>query len=121
MLLEENIAYCGFTCNSCPIYWATMEPDKEIKYKMRVKIAQLCNENYGTNYTASDITDCCGCRRSSNILFAGCRNCEIRKCAMERKYPTCGHCPDYVCSKLESFFKIEKSGKILLDLIRSFL
>lgn len=28
MNLQELVAYCGLTCKSCPIYWATREENK---------------------------------------------------------------------------------------------
>jgi hypothetical protein len=119
MVIEELISYCGLTCKTCPIFWATKEEDKEIQKRMRIKIAQISNEMYKTNYTWEDITDCDGCRSESGRLFSGCYNCEIRKCVREKSFITCGHCPDYVCNKLQVLYDTDKDAKILLDIIRS--
>ncbi len=119
MNFKKIVAYCGLTCKSCPIYWASKEPDKKIQKKMKTKIAQLCNEHYGTNYDQSDITDCNGCRTESGILFSGCLTCEVRKCVKEKNLETCALCPDYICTKLKKLYQTDSTGKIWLDIIRS--
>lgn len=121
MNLHELVAYCGLTCKSCPIYWASREQDLEKQKKMRVKIAQLCNEHYDSGLEPEDITDCDGCRTDSERLFSGCIRCEIRKCARERKYKTCAECPEYICHKLENLYIIDPTGKMWLEVIRSTL
>jgi len=120
MNILELVAYCGLTCKSCPIYWATREENKEKQKKMRIKISQLCSEQ-GLDIHPEDITDCDGCRTESGRLFSGCSNCEIRKCARQRKYETCAHCPEYICGKLQKFFDTDRTGKIWLEVIRSIL
>ena len=121
MVIEDVVSFCGITCKTCPIFWATRETDVNLKKKMRTKIAQISNELYKTNYTQEDITDCEGCRSDSGVLFSGCQNCEIRKCVKEKNLITCGHCRDYVCSKLQKLYDTDKDGKILLDIIRSII
>jgi hypothetical protein len=115
------VSYCGLTCNSCPIYWATRETDPDQKKKIREVIAEKCNEHYGLSYTGQDINDCDGCRAQSGVLFAGCLNCSIRNCAVSREVETCAHCPDYLCDKLEEHYKTDPAGKVWLDIIRSTL
>lgn len=121
MNVLEIVAYCGLTCKSCPIYWATREQDKGKRQIMRTKIAQLCNEHYDFNINPEDITDCDGCRTESERLFSGCRNCEIRKCARQRGFETCAHCPEYVCEKLQKLFDTDPSGKVWLEVIKSII
>jgi hypothetical protein len=118
---QNFISYCGLTCNGCPIYWATRETDQEKQKKMRKKIAEMCNEQYGLKYTDQDINDCDGCRGESGILFSGCLDCRIRHCAVFREVETCAHCPDYLCDKLQDHYKSDPTGKIWLDIIRSTL
>jgi hypothetical protein len=113
------ISYCGLTCNGCPIYWATREHDKRKQKRMRAKIAEMCNKQYGLNYSYRDINDCDGCRAESGVLFSGCLDCRIRNCAVFREVETCAHCPDYLCDKLKEHYKSDPTGKIWMDIIRS--
>ncbi len=46
------IVYCGLSCQTCPIYLATRQENKEEQTRMRVEIAQLCKEQYGMDYAA---------------------------------------------------------------------
>ena len=121
MIVQEIVAYCGLTCISCPIYWATREQDYEKQQKMRTRIAQLCNEHYGSDLKVGNITDCDGCRTETGSLFAGCRNCEIRKCARQREFLTCAHCPEYICEKLQKLFDTDPTGKFWLEAIKSMI
>jgi hypothetical protein len=119
MKTHEMVAYCGLTCQGCPIYWATREEDPEKKLKMRVAIARLGQEHYGVTMRPEDITDCDGCNLENARIYSGCKQCEIRICARERKVETCAHCPDYACEKLQKSFAAEPSSKIKLEVIRS--
>lgn len=119
------IAYCGLMCDGCPIYWATREKDKGKKGKMRAAIAQLCSEHYGfeygLEYTSTDITDCDGCRTKGGRLFSGCRQCKIRKCAIQKGLKSCAYCSEYACDNLRKFFATDPSAKTRLEVIRSIL
>jgi hypothetical protein len=119
MNVNEFVAYCGLTCQGCPIYWATLEADPVNKQKMRVAIARLGQEHYGVVMQPEEITDCDGCKTENGRLYSGCSKCEIRACAIERKVETCAHCPDYACEKLQKSFAAEPSSKIKLEVIRS--
>jgi len=119
MNISELVSFCGLICQNCPIYWAAREENLSTKKKMKDKIAQICNDQYGLNYTGTDITDCDGCRSESGRLFSGCVSCEIRKCAKEKNHGTCAECPEYVCTKLQKLYDSDSSGKTWLDIIRA--
>jgi len=119
--VESVVSYCGLTCISCLIYCMTREENEEVKNKLRVRIAQISNEHYGTSYIYKDISDCGGCRSESGRIFSSCVNCGIRKCAREKNFQTCAHCPEYACSKLEAVFSSDPSAKTWLDVIKSIL
>ena len=85
----ELVAYCGLTCQGCPIYWATRENDPVKKQKIRTAIARLGQEHYGVTMRPEEITDCDGCTLENGRLYSGCKQCEIRICARERKVETC--------------------------------
>lgn len=46
---------------------------------------------------------CDGCK-SDNALF----NCEAKKCALAKAFPTCAHCPDYPSCEKEIWTKWPK-------------
>ena len=117
--VSEMIAYCGLVCQTCPIYLATREENKEEQARRRVEISRLCKEQYGMQYEPEDITDCDGCRTEEGRLFSACQNCAIRKCARQKGLENCAHCTDYVCGKLEAFFATDPTAKTRLDKIRN--
>ena len=116
--MDIMIAYCGLTCQACPIFWATKEQSREKGEKMKAEIARICNEQYGTDFKAEDITDCDGCRTEGGRLFAGCIKCEIRNCARQKRHENCAHCCEYICEKLKEFFEKEPHAKVGLNVIR---
>jgi hypothetical protein len=117
--MSEMIAYCGLVCQTCPIYLATREENKEEQSRMRVEISRRCKEQYGMKYEPEDITDCDGCRTEGGRLFSACKDCAIRNCARQKGVETCAHCTDYVCGKLEAFFATDPAAKACLDEVRS--
>jgi len=116
--VTEMIAYCGLTCQTCPIYLATRQKEKEEQTRMRVEIVRLCKEHYGMDYDVKDITDCDGCVTEGGRRFSACKNCLIRKCARENELENCAHCTEYICEKLGEFFKTEPTTRTCLDEIR---
>ena len=117
--MNTLIAYCGLSCDTCPIYLATRETDSTEQKRLRIDIARLCREHYGKDYNLEDISDCDGCRSIGGKLFSGCRNCLIRKCAVQRGYENCAGCDEYVCEKLDELFVMDPSAKSRLDKIRN--
>jgi len=119
--MNEIIAYCGLPCHSCAIYLATREQDPKKKHEMRIEIAQQIKKHYGQDCNAEDVTDCDGCKAKSERLFAGSKNCQIRKCGRQKGVENCAYCGEYVCEKLKDFFDIEPTSKASLDEIRKSL
>lgn len=119
--MNEMIAYCGLTCQSCAIYLASREKDPKRKHKMRIEIVQEIKKHYGQDCKAEDVTDCDGCKTEGGRLFSGCSTCQIRKCAREKGIESCAHCNGYACERLEKFFTTDPEAKKRLDKIRSAL
>jgi hypothetical protein len=113
------IAYCGLTCDTCPIYLATTEQDKVQQQTMRVSIARLCTETYGMALQPEDIKDCDGCLANAGRLFSGCLNCGIRTCARGRNLENCAYCDEFACAKLSELLSHEEGAKTKLDEIRT--
>jgi len=112
------IAYCGLTCDSCPIHLATLEQDKSRQRTMRESIAEQCSKVYGMNLQPKDITDCDGCRADTGRLFSGCFNCEVRKCASLKNIESCAYCSYYACENLREHFSHDPGSQIRLEEIR---
>jgi len=117
--MDAMLAYCGLTCDTCPIHLATLEQDDRKQQLMRATIAKACVEQYGMNLRVQDITDCDGCRAGTR-LFDGCAKCEIRKCAMGRGLESCAFCDDYACEKLLKHFEADPSARTRLEELRGF-
>jgi hypothetical protein len=113
--METMIAYCGLSCDSCPIHLATLEKDLTKQIKMRIEIAGQISKIYGTTPKPEIITDCDGCKNNNGRLFAPCAECEIRKCAIERNMINCAYCIDFVCEKLERHYKFDPDSKDRLE------
>ncbi len=116
--MTERVAFCGLTCEACPIHLATREENKEEQARMRAEIVQLSREQYGLTFSLAEITDCDGCREEAKRLFSACVNCPIRKCAREKGLENCAYCADYTCAHLEQFLKSEPACRERLDTIR---
>lgn len=116
--MTEIVAYCGLTCQTCPIYLATKQENKEERARMKAEIVKLCKGHYGINYKLEDITDCDGCQAEEDRLFSASKNCSIRKCAREKELENCAFCTEYACGKLEAFFKTDPTAKARLDALR---
>ena len=116
--MKTIIAYCGLTCDSCPIHLATLEQDKSRQLTMRESIVEQCSKLYGMNIQLEDITDCDGCKATSGRLFSGCLNCEIRKCASQKNIESCAYCSDYGCGILKEYFSHDSTAQTRLEKIR---
>jgi hypothetical protein len=113
------IAYCGLSCEGCPIHLATLEQDISRQLEMRISITRLLAESYCMNLGPEDINDCDGCRADTGRLFSGCLNCEIRKCAGQRNLDSCAFCGEYICDKLKEMFRHEPGAQIRLEELRT--
>jgi len=119
--MEDNLSYCGLTCETCPIYLATREQNPKKKHEMRVDIAQQIKEHYGQETKPEDVTDCDGCKTEGGRLYFGCKDCQIRKCAQQKEVETCAYCDEYACDKIQEFFAKEPQSRERLDEIKGSL
>ena len=116
---EDMIAYCGLTCDTCPIHLATVETDEARQKEMRESVVHQCAELYDMNLRLEEITDCDGCRAETGRLFSGCRNCEIRKCAIRKNLENCAFCEHYACDLLAKHFIVDPGSRETLERIRN--
>ena len=113
------LAYCGLQCDSCPIFLATIEPDKVKQQNMRKSIVKDCLENYNMNISLEDVSNCDGCTSDSGRIFSECSKCKIRKCVQTKNLESCAYCEEFACSKLDELFDMDPSAKVRLVEIRN--
>ncbi len=114
-LSNVSIAFCGLSCQACPIYLATRQTDRRTQARLRADIVRQCQEQYHLNFTLEDITDCDGCRTAGGRLFSACKSCPIRQCAIKKGLESCAYCSQYACASLEEFFKSDAEARTRLD------
>jgi hypothetical protein len=112
--MSEMTAFCGLICSDCGAYIATKNDDDE----KRVEVARLWSQQFNTDIKPEDI-NCDGCISDSDRRIGYCQLCEIRKCGKLKGIPNCAYCDEYVCDKLEGFFKLVPDAKKQLDGINS--
>ena len=89
-------SYCGIKCNECPIYISSIKNN----YKMKEEII----EKWGyTGKLKVEEIKCDGCK--SDTVFKYCEHCYIKKCCLEKKKNACIECHEYICIRLDKFFK----------------
>ena len=87
--MNPYIAYCGLDCEGCEARLATVGTDEEL----RKKVAKEWSELNGVEITP-EMIHCFGCRMDG-VKTPYCESmCQIRKCAMEKRFETCGNCLD---------------------------
>jgi len=117
---NSHIAICGLECSSCPMFIATQKDDGA----MRVRVAKEWSERYQAKgldrpeLKPKDI-NCDGCLSQNGELYLYCRDCEVRKCALEKGIQNCGECENYRCGKLIKLHQRTTSGKENCDRINS--
>ena len=112
--MEKIISFCGIVCSECPAFLATKN---NFSLEKKTEIAKKWSEKYRAGIKPEDI-NCEGCTPETGKKFNYCNVCEIRKCAQEKNVKNCGHCNEYVCEKLNNFFKVAPENKTALDEIK---
>lgn len=98
--MKNLIACCGIDCETCDARIATVANDDVL----REETAAKWTEWYKTDIASADI-NCMGCR-TEGAKVAHCSMCEIRKCAAERGFSTCGECSEVEsCQKIASILE----------------
>ena len=88
--MKTLIACCGLDCENCDARIATLRNDDGL----REQTARKWREMNGVSEITAATIDCTGCR-TAGVKFAYCsRYCQIRKCAADKGFATCGECAD---------------------------
>ena len=93
--MNELIACCGLDCEKCDARTATITNDDAL----REKTARSWSEMNQVPIT-KDMINCMGCR-VQGVKTPFCESmCEIRNCALEKGFQTCGSCPEMKTCKI---------------------
>jgi hypothetical protein len=114
--MGKIMGFCGLDCAECPAYIATQSGDRGAQERVAAQWRTQFNK---PEITADSIL-CDGCAGNGRIS-GYCSTCEMRACGMKRGIPNCAYCPDYVCSKLETFHKAVPYAKANLDTVNASL
>jgi hypothetical protein len=94
--MEKLIACCGLDCATCDARIATVNNDNDL----RIKTAEAWSVQFKSAITA-EMINCAGCR-GEGVHFSHCYECEIRNCAKDKGFQTCGECVEMTaCKKVE--------------------
>jgi len=106
--MKQLTACCGLDCESCEARIATIANDDELREKTARKWSAM---NNAPEITASTI-NCMGCR-TDGVKFAYCSDyCQIRKCAHEKGFGTCGDCKELDnCTTVGAIFQHSPGAK----------
>jgi hypothetical protein len=83
----SHLAYCCLECLKCDLFIATRDNNE----KLKAEVAQKWNVTKDKNFKLEDF-NCFGCKSEKLGYF--CRNCTVKKCAVNKGLPTCAHCDD---------------------------
>jgi hypothetical protein len=120
---EQDLAYCGLDCGSCPLYISTVNNDNELRAKTFQEWSRAYGDilsKMGLDALKMEDMSCSGCK-PDGIRFKGCMSCSIRQCSREKDFSTCADCDNYEkCELLSDFygFLIHQPAKKKLDKIR---
>ena len=99
--MKQFIAFCGLDCEACDARLATVNNDRAL----RQKVASLWSELNGVDITP-EMVNCEGCRMDG-VKTPYCDSlCQIRQCAFDKAYETCGDCPEMrACEKVGAIIR----------------
>ncbi|MDD3155038.1 MAG: DUF3795 domain-containing protein [Victivallaceae bacterium] len=100
--MEIKIAPCGLVCSRCDAYRATQENSPE---KLEL-VAADWRRLYQCDDIKAEFISCDGCMTENGRKCYHCEHqCEIRKCAVEKKVAVCSECEQYPCKMLSGFLE----------------
>ena len=85
--MKNLIAYCGLDCEKCEARLATINNDNGLRKKVATEWSRLNNITI-----TPEMINCEGCRIDGKKTVFCDKLCQIRQCAMNKKYETCGDC-----------------------------
>ncbi|MDR0778792.1 MAG: DUF3795 domain-containing protein [Methanomassiliicoccaceae archaeon] len=100
-IMEKIIAYCGINCAECNAYLATKNDDQKLRERTAAEWTKLYNFNF-----TPEMINCTSCT-GSGVKCGYCSQCEVRKCAVEKKVRNCGACSEFkTCKTINGFLEM---------------
>jgi hypothetical protein len=87
--MEKFISCCGLNCATCEAWLSTINNDEELRKATAKKWKAL----YNAAEITPDMINCTGCR-NEGVKIGHWSTCQIRLCATEKGFSTCGECKD---------------------------
>ena len=85
--MKKLISCCGLNCATCEAHIATINNDDEL----RKATAEKWKTFYNVPDMSPDMINCTGCR-NEGVKIGHWSMCQVRLCAAEKGYKTCGEC-----------------------------
>lgn len=96
------ISCCGFDCEKCPLYIASLS--------FNAKTQKDVTEKYGLDSSSS----CQGCLDTLH-MNSMCKMCLVRKCCTEKKIQNCGYCDKFPdCNTILPIYNTSLSSRNIL-------
>jgi hypothetical protein len=121
--MKLKLAACGIDCNECASYKVTMTQDVKAAELMLpwFKSQGLVEENDGAETILKYAPFCTGCWNiAGDCYWAGCNNCEIRVCCLDKQLNHCGECDDFPCDKFNRFDLANENYKKAREYLTAF-
>ena len=111
--MEKVISCCGLNCATCEARIATLKNDNEL----RKATAEKWKTFYNVPDMSPEMINCTGCREEG-VKLGHWSMCQIRLCANEKGFKTCGECKEIgTCSLIAPVHKsMPDALKNLMDL-----
>jgi hypothetical protein len=89
----DKLAYCCLDCSACELFIATRDNNEQLK----AEVAKKWQMDKTENFKLEDF-NCFGCKSEKHCYFDP--YCTVKKCAIEKRFPTCAYCDDLdACDK----------------------
>jgi hypothetical protein len=99
--MEKLISCCGLNCATCDARIATIKNDN----KLREETAEKWKTMYQVADISPEMINCTGCREEG-VKLGHWSSCQIRLCASDKGYKTCGECSDInTCNLISGVLK----------------
>ncbi len=96
--MNKIIAACGLDCAVCSAFLASKNNDMELRKKTALEWTKAFNFAF-----TPEMINCHGCFATDGVQIGHCAECEMRKCAIEKKAANCGVCASFPCKTVSDF------------------
>jgi hypothetical protein len=94
--MSLRMSACGVVCSECGAYVAGQSSDPAVKERFTKAWRDLYKID-----VAPEAMVCSGCQSLDGPVFAVCKDCWVRQCAMSKGIAHCGVCDQFPCAELE--------------------